>query len=126
MCGGRMKAPVSYVLRINLQSEKSFWDPGLARLLHQINALSSMRAAAQSMGMSYTKAWRIIRRAEQELSFALVESSTGGERGGGSRLTEKAQKLLRAYDAMQEDCDAFLKERFQQFFLELEERGQSF
>lgn len=47
-----------------------FFGEGPCRLLHLIEETGSLRAAAMSMGMAYTKALAIMRRAEKNLGFS--------------------------------------------------------
>ena len=65
----------------------------------------SLRAAAQQMGMAYTKAFRIVKNAEQNLGFSLLERSVGGKGGGGSTLTPRGTELLRRYGAYRLELD---------------------
>lgn len=107
MCG-EMSTPVCCTLRIALRREEAFWGPGVAQLLHGIAQKNSLRAAAQQMGISYSKAWKIIHNAENGLEFQLIESASGGMQGGGSYLTEAAKHLLSAYDAMVDEVEAVM------------------
>ena len=50
------------------------------------------------MGMAYSKAWAIIRRAERELGFPLLNTTTGGKEGGGASLTPEGRTFLEQYD----------------------------
>ena len=50
------------------------------------------------MGMAYSKAWAIIRRAERELGFPLLVTATGGKEGGGASLTDEGRAFLEQYD----------------------------
>ncbi len=43
------------------------FGPGVAALLEEVREKRSLRAAAGSMGMAYSKAWRIVRDAEESL-----------------------------------------------------------
>lgn len=54
----------------------------------------SLRSAALSMNMAYTKALRIIRSAEATLGFPLTVRTTGGKGGGGSQMTAEAREFL--------------------------------
>ena len=45
------------------------------------------------MGMAYTKALAIMRRAEKNLGFPLTARRIGGKGGGGSVLTPKAKEF---------------------------------
>ncbi len=73
-------------IRVTLFDEdgERFFGEGPCRLLHAIEQTGSLRAAAQSMQMAYTKALGLVRHAEQVLGFALTERKIGGKGGGGS------------------------------------------
>lgn len=77
------------------------FGPGPADLLERVGELGSLRAAAISMGMAYTKATRIVREAEAAYGLALTERSVGGAGGGGSRLTAAARELVERYRAFE-------------------------
>lgn len=95
------------------------FGPGVAALLEEVRDKRSLRAAAGSMGMAYSKAWRIVRTAEEALACKLLDSTIGGRHGGGAVLTEEAQALLAAYRALREEVNAFAQERFQARFRNL-------
>ena len=71
-----------------------FFGEGPCRLLHRIEETGSLRAAAQAMGLSYSKALRMVKRAEKELGFALTCKTIGGRGGGGSTLTDEARNFM--------------------------------
>ena len=60
-----------------------FFGEGPCRLLHLIEETGSLRSAAAQMGLSYSKALRLVQHAEKELGFALTCKTIGG-RGGGA------------------------------------------
>ena len=64
-----------------------FFGEGPCRLLHLIEETGSLRSAAAQMGLSYSKALRLVQHAEKELGFALTCKTIGGRGGGGSTLT---------------------------------------
>lgn len=84
----------SYTLNLKLKKEEKFFGPGVLELLRRIADTGSMNTAAKGMKMSYSKAWRIINKAEQDLGYSLIIKSVGGSDGGGSVLTEEAEKLI--------------------------------
>lgn len=109
------------VISIRLFTDQKCFGPGVAELLENVQQLHSLRAAAQSMGMAYSKAWSIMKAAEEGLGFKLLNSSTGGRNGGGAVLTPQAERLMQAYRAycaevrrcgaaLYEEHFAFLKE----------------
>ena len=77
------------VLTIRIFGEEKCFGPGVAVLLRKVRELHSLRAAAMSIGMAYSKAWTILKNAQQSLGFKLLDSTTGGKHGGGARLTPK-------------------------------------
>ena len=58
-----------------------FFGEGPCRLLHLIEETGSLRSAAAQMGLSYSKALRLVQHAEKELGFSLTCKTIGG-RGG--------------------------------------------
>lgn len=95
-----------------------FFGEGPARLLHGVEQYGSLRAAALSMNMAYTKALRIIRQAEASLDFALIASTTGGRDGGGSVLTSQGKEWLTRYEAYRDACIQANRALYSQFFPE--------
>ncbi len=67
-------------------------------MLERVEERHSLRAAAQSMDMAYSKAWTMVRRCEDALGFKLLAFTTGGRHGGGAALTQESRDLLAAYD----------------------------
>ena len=93
------------------------FGPGVAALLAEVREKHSLRAAAGSMGMAYSKAWRIIRTAEEAMGCKLLASTIGGRHGAA--LTEEAEALLAAYQALREEVSAYAQERFRERFRDL-------
>ena len=70
-------------------------------LLHHIAEQGSITRAAKSAGMSYKAAWDAIDELNNLAQAPLVERSVGGKGGGGARLTEEGQRVLRLYQRLQ-------------------------
>lgn len=85
------------VLSVRLFTDEKCFGPGVASLLQRIRTCHSLRAAAMDMGMAYSKAWTILKTAEEKLGFKLITSTTGGRHGGGAQLTERGEAILNAY-----------------------------
>ncbi len=66
--------------------------------------------------MAYSKAWRIVRAAEEGMGCKLLSSSTGGRHGGGASLTPEAERLLTAYRTLETEVNAYSQERFHALF----------
>lgn len=86
------------VLTIRLFGNEKCFGPGIAELLRRVREKKSLRGAAMSMGMAYSKAWTVIKTSEENLGFKLLVSTTGGKHGGGATLSPEAEKLLAAYE----------------------------
>ena len=93
-----MSTQLHPVLSIRLFREEKCFGTGIAQLRRGVEEHHSLRAAAQSMGMAYSKAWTIVRRCEEGLGFPLLHSTTGGRNGGGATLTPEAEQLLETYE----------------------------
>ena len=111
-----MKA-VTKITFLDDNGEK-FFGEGPARLMRGVETCGSLRAAAMSMEMAYTKALKLIRNAEKSLGFALIRSSTGGKDGGGSCLTEEGKEWLRRYEAYRDACKLSNSRLYLEFFPE--------
>ena len=94
---------------------RAFGD-GPARLLAGVEQYGSLRKAAQELGMSYNKAWRILHAAEQRLGFPLLDRSVGGSLGGGSNITPEARDLMIRYQALAAEAGEVLEQVFQRHF----------
>lgn len=92
------------------------FGPGPRELLHRIEETGSLRSAAASMGMAYTKATRLVKTAEASFGFKLTERTIGGAGGGGSRLTTEARDLLGRYEAFEHACVDDLRRNFNECF----------
>ena len=110
---------MTYNLSCRLFTDAKCFGPGIAQLLHAVQELHSLRAAALSMDMAYSKAWTIIKNSEKALGFSLLDSTTGGKGGGGAALTPEGARLLRAYDTfcarLQDAADELFQEEFAPF-----------
>ena len=110
-------------IRLFTDDNQRCFGPGIATLLERVREHRSLRAAAVSMDMAYSKAWRIIRTAEDVLGCKLLESTVGGQHGGGAVLTPEAERILAAYRDYQADVDQYARGKFDEafgFFPELE------
>lgn len=80
--------------------------PGKADLLRAIGKTRSIAAAARSLGLSYKRAWLLIDTLNQGFGRPVVATAAGGRGGGGATLTELGERLLSAYDALEERLNA--------------------
>jgi molybdate transport system regulatory protein len=76
--------------------------PGKAELLALIGQTGSINQAARRMGMSYMRAWSLIRTMNRCFKKPLVLLARGGEGGGGAELTQTGVKVAALYQRMEQ------------------------
>lgn len=97
-------ASVTPTVRLRLEHDGvPVFGPGPYELLCRVREEGSLHRAAQSMHMAYSKAWRIVRDAEQHLGLEILDRRAGGVAGGGSVLTADGEELVRRFGALQRD-----------------------
>ena len=85
--------PQHYHVKVRVYNESIDFGKGVAELLQRIEATGSLSAAYKAMGMSASKAWKILRRAEADLGFALVSSTAGPEQAPAFHRSRTAKTL---------------------------------
>ena len=105
-------------IRITFQDEQKekFFGEGPCRLLKAVEQTGSLRAAALSMDMAYSKAMKLLKTAETALGFSLVARTTGGKAGGGSTLTPAGKAWVRRYEAYRDACTAECQRLYREHF----------
>lgn len=78
------------------------------RLLEAIDTHGSISQAAKIVPLSYKAAWDAIDQMNNLAETPLVECSTGGRHGGGSRLTEYGRQIVVLYRALENEYQAAL------------------
>ncbi len=106
------KKQLRYSLTLRIYGEEKCFGPGIAELLERVDEVRSLRKATISMEMAYSKAWRIIKTAEESLGFPLLRSTTGGRGGGGAELTPEAQDFLQRFRRFEEAVRGYADEAF--------------
>jgi molybdate transport system regulatory protein len=106
-------ASIRITARLIAKGERAF-GPGKADLLERIAQEGSISKAAKAMEMSYSRAWQLVDAMNNAFRKPLVESSTGGKRGGGAVLTRSGEEVLSLFRQMEErlaaDAEAFFPE----------------
>lgn len=74
-----------------------FMGIGVIWLLEEIERAGSLRKAAMNLGMSYTKSYAMLSKAEENLAFPLIERRKGGASHEGAALTQKAKDFIKLY-----------------------------
>jgi molybdate transport system regulatory protein len=84
------------------------FDERLLRLFAAIERTGSINQAAKRVGLSYKGAWQMVERANNLAPKVLVNTATGGTKGGGTFLTPAGQSFLRLFRMLEEKHRAFL------------------
>jgi molybdate transport system regulatory protein len=87
-------------LRVNYGRRFAF-GPGKAELLEHIERTGSIREAARAMGMSYMRAWTLVKSLDRGFAEPLVSKSRGGRTRGGATLTKTGRRVLSLYREME-------------------------
>jgi len=85
-------------LGIYLEEDGPKIGRGKVRLLRAIREHGSISAAARSMGMAYRHAWVMVDELNRCFREPVVESTIGGRRGGGARLTSWGEELIERFE----------------------------
>lgn len=110
------KPPIHYHVKVRLYNEEIAFGKGIAQILQLVERHGSLSAAYKSMGMSSSKAWKILHRAEADLGFPLLKSSSGGAYGGSTELTLEGRELLAKYEQFDALLQAYAEETFKKIF----------
>jgi molybdate transport system regulatory protein len=89
--------------------------PGKADLLEAIVDTGSISAAARRLEMSYRRAWLLVDTMNQCFESPLVETATGGNHGGGARVTQLGHDVIRRYREMDAKATAAVTRELGEF-----------
>lgn len=81
---------------------------GRVQLLKAIGETGSLSKAAQTLGMSYKKAWSLVDAVNSRAEKPVVVTAIGGKKGGGSVLTEYGISLIETYERINQNCWDYL------------------
>ncbi len=108
-------------VKISIADEKNkgFFGIGIIWLLKEIEKTGSIKKASENMHMSYSKAHKILKRAEEKFGVKFLEKKKGGIERGGSYLTDFAYKFIEIYTKFQEDIKNYAREKFEKEIVSL-------
>ena len=109
-----------FKLWLSTEDAEGVFGDGKWRLLKKIDAKGSLRAASQSLHISYRKAWGDLKKAQQCLNVPLVEKQRGGIQGGQTVLTEQGKKWVKAYTRFRTDIEKAIETAYEKHIKELE------
>ncbi|HWX14909.1 MAG TPA: LysR family transcriptional regulator [Methylocella sp.] len=101
-------------IRIDLETGGRI-GPGKIALLEAIRKTGSITAAAQSMQMSYRRAWLLVDELNKLMSEPVVTTTAGGAMHGGTTLTPVGEKTIALYHSIEAQIRAAARGEFQAF-----------
>lgn len=108
----KMHAKVWLIIYNDYKPEARGFGRGIVMLLDNIEKTGSIKKAARSMGMAYSKAWKVLTEVESEFGIKLLERD--GHRG--SSLSPQARMLIDAYKKALEEVDDAADNAFKRHF----------
>ncbi len=96
-----------------------FMGIGVLWLLDQVEQQHSLRKAAATLGISYSKAFAMVRNLEQSLGVSVLNRRKGGASRDGATLTEFALQFLDLYRRFERQAKEDLNKPFALFKQEL-------
>jgi molybdate transport system regulatory protein len=83
------------------QGSEIVLGPGKADLLDALRATGSLRKAAVTLGMSYMRAWQLVKTMNGAFRDPVVSLVRGGATHGGAALTTSGERILGLYRSME-------------------------
>jgi len=83
-------------------------NPERIRLLRLVASTGSLLKASEKMGISYSKAWKLLEAVNKASSDSVLKKVRGGKGGGGAVLTEYGKLILNEYDAIEKVVHQFM------------------
>ena len=106
-------------IQVSIAGDEMFFFFFPYRLLKITDETGSVREACNEMGLSYSKAWKILNRMEEEMGREMVIRSRGGTTGGHTVLTDFGKRYLQIYDEYNQSVQAFAKKEMERLFSDL-------
>lgn len=103
-------------VRLRIYGDELIFGPGIAQIMELVEKTGSLSEACRQMQMAYSKGWRIVKRAENELGFLLMTGNSGGKGGGNMTLTEQGRNFLEKYQAMDAELKKDAQTLFEKYF----------
>ena len=108
--------PKNYHVKVRVYNQEIAFGKGIAQILNLVEQHGSLTAAYKEMGISSSKDWKILHRAEEDVGYHLLTSVSGGAHGGGTVLTPEGKELLEKYSQFEAQVQAFANETFHKIF----------
>ena len=116
---------LNYRVWLEKRSSEGQVTDDLITLLRFVEQKGSLKAAADSCGISYRKAWGDLKEAEDFLGIPLCETHRGGKDGGVSILTDHGCELVAAFNQLHDQINQAIHNIVRDFFGKLNQPEKS-
>ena len=98
-----MNKKISKHLKIKIEINENFIiGPGKVSLLESIITNGSISSAAKKMGMSYRKAWKLVKEINDASSTKIIITNTGGKGIGGTKISDDGLLFIKAFRSIEQ------------------------
>lgn len=96
-------------------NKEKFMGIGVMWLLKSIEKGESLRQGASELGISYSKAYKMVSTLEKHLKHPVIERQRGGSDRKGSSLTEFGKEFIKLYETFQKGAKREIESQFNSF-----------
>lgn len=111
-----VRGPQHVMMKLQIYNTSPHFGKGIVSIMMLVRQGSSLRAACAQMGLSYSKAWRLLKSAEADLGIPLLDTQKGGTKRAGSTLTPQGEELLDRYLAFEKEAREAVFAAFEKHF----------
>lgn len=106
---------LNYKIWLSTDNDSGIMGDGKWKILKAIQEHGSLKAATESLGITYRRTWGDLKEIEEQLGFPLLEKSRGGKDGGQSLLSSQGLKLVEAFDNLHKEVGDVMEKAFANF-----------
>ncbi|HHT79697.1 MAG TPA: LysR family transcriptional regulator [Spirochaetales bacterium] len=92
-----------------------FMGIGVLWLLQHIRIHKSLRKGSSVLGISYSKAFGMIRNLEKSLGVAILDRKKGGANRDGATLTPFGEHFIELYETFEQEAKRTLDKPYEEF-----------
>ena len=97
------------------EEDDKFMGIGVLWLLQEVAGTQSLNKAATNLGISYTKAFNMVKNLEKALGKEVLLRKKGGSTREGATLTDFGSDFLALYDEFQKSAKKSMEAPYREF-----------